>query len=91
MAYTIAEDLNTFGILDFDEYLVPPGHPNVLSLRKRMYELMETQHGLKLSLQDERRLQKMQRVFDYYNEEFVSLRLEDFVRFVVDDEDFFRL
>lgn len=57
------------GLLDDDNFLLPPDHPNVDLFTKRFFQLAEIQQkGIKLTKQDAMRLKEMQMAFDYYEE-----------------------
>lgn len=57
------------GLLDDEDYLLPPEHESVTLFVKRLFQLAEIQQkGIKLTKQDSARLKEMQMVFDYYEE-----------------------
>ena len=69
MISTLTDALRRYGLIDDEDYLVPPEHPNVDALTRGMAGLLELMaDGLKLTPQDNQRLKAMQRAFDYYNE-----------------------
>lgn len=65
----ITDILSTLGLLDADGYLVPPGHPNVRNMTKRLYALVDLQEGgTRLTAEEDNQLDLLQQAFDYYND-----------------------
>ena len=91
MTTLLTDALRNYGLIDDQNYLVPPQHPSVDALTRRMAQLLELQaDGLKLGPQDLQRLRAMQTAFDYYNEAVADWEEhgdEDDDSFVVDDVD----
>jgi hypothetical protein len=86
MALTVTQALHAFGLLDDEGYLVPPEHPNVGSLTKRMVEMMELrEQGVKLSIEAKHELRAMIMAHDYYNEALQDL--EDDGSSIDDDDE----
>jgi len=85
MALSLTESLHVYGLLDSEGFLVPPEHPSVEALTRRMVELMDLQAtGLKLGGQDKLSLHAMQIAFDYYNEALQDLEEDEDNDFIDD-------
>lgn len=86
----ITEILKRFGLLDHEEYLVPPEHPNVTKMIQRLVKMRSiVEDGKVLTPQQKADLRDLEAAKDYYDEaldEELELHNEQDDEEEVDDE-----
>lgn len=79
----ITNILKKFGLLDHEEYLVPPEHPNVTKLIQRLVKMRSiVEEGKMLTPEQKADLKDLEAAKDYYDE-----ALEDELALHDEDED----